>query len=64
MFITYWTDKFLLLRYFRVANQFTAENSKAVVFWLPYAVVLHFIVGILAFSYPEIMNSPVAAGAV
>jgi len=57
LFITYWTDKFLLLRYFRVANQFTAENSKSVVMLLPYAAILHFLVGILAYSYPEILKS-------
>lgn len=59
LFITYWTDKFLLLKYFRVANQFTAENSKTVVKILPYASVLHFLVGIFMFSYPNVLKSPI-----
>ena len=64
LFITYWTDKFLLLRYFRVANQFTAENSKTVVTLMPYAVIFHYIVGLFSFSFPEIMQSNVAGKAV
>lgn len=64
LFVTYWTDKFLLLRYFRVANQFTAENSKIMVTLMPYAVIFHYIVGLFSFSFPEIMQSSVDKAAV
>lgn len=57
LFITYWTDKILLLRYFRVHNQFTAENSKTVVLILPYAAVLHFLWGYFVYSYPQLLKS-------
>lgn len=46
-----------MLRYFKVANQFTEANSKAVVSILPWAVVFHFILGYFAYSYPNIMNT-------
>jgi hypothetical protein len=57
LFITYHTDKFLLLRYFKVANQFTEANSKAVVSILPWAAIFHFILGYFTYSYPNIMSS-------
>jgi len=59
LFITYWIDKFLMLRYFRVANQFTEANSRAVVNILPWAAVFHFIFGYMLYSYPNIMRSKV-----
>lgn len=59
LFISYWTDKFLMLRYFKVANQFTEANSKAVVSLLPWAAVLHFLLGYMLYSYPNIMSSKV-----
>lgn len=57
LFISYWIDKFLMLRYFRVSNQFTEANSKAVVNVLPWAAVFHFIFGYMLYSYPHIMKS-------
>jgi hypothetical protein len=57
LFITYHTDKFLMLRYFKVANQFTEANSRAVVSILPWAAIFHFIVGYFVYSYPNIMSS-------
>jgi hypothetical protein len=63
LFITYWIDKFLMLRYFRVANQFTEANSKAVVNILPWAAVFHFIFGYMLYSYPNILVSQIQEGA-
>lgn len=57
LFITYWTDKFLMLRYFRVANQFTEELSKTVTNILPWAGIFHFIFGYFFYSYPFILKS-------
>jgi hypothetical protein len=57
LFFTYWIDKFLMLRYFKVANQFTEANSRAVVNILPWAAIFHFIFGYMLYSYPDILRS-------
>ena len=57
LLITYWTDKFLILRYFRSQNQFTGDLSKKVVEIIPLAAVSHFIFGLQMFSNKSILHS-------
>lgn len=55
--ISFWVDKFLMLRYFRKQNSFTSDLSKAVVSLLPLAVYFHIIMGFMMFSCPQILKS-------
>ena len=55
--ISYWVDKFLMLRYFRKQNYFTSDLSGTVVKILPWAVYCHIVMGFFMFSYPEILKS-------
>ena len=55
--ISYWVDKFLMLRYFRKQNYFTNDLSASVVRILPCAVYCHIAVGFFMISYPEILKS-------
>jgi len=57
LLITYWTDKFLILRYFRSQNQFTGDLSKKVVEVMPLAAVSHFIFGHQMFSNHSILHT-------
>ena len=56
-FITYWTDKCLVLRYFRKTEGLNKDLSKTVINWLPLSLVLHGMFGITIFSYPNILKS-------
>ena len=57
VFMAYWIDKFLILRYYRSAAYYTKHLSKAVVSTLPWAVVLHMLFGLYMFSWPEGLSS-------
>jgi len=57
LFMAYWIDKFLILRYYKSAAYFTKHLSKAVVKILPLALFLHMIFGLFMFSWPDGLNS-------
>ena len=57
LLIQYWVDKCLLLRYYRRTPDYTKELSSDVVSLLPFAVIIHFLFGILVYSYPFILKS-------
>mmetsp|Transcript_42256 Transcript_42256/g.64780 ORF Transcript_42256/g.64780 Transcript_42256/m.64780 type:complete len:228 (-) Transcript_42256:509-1192(-) len=56
-FLTYWIDKVLLLRYFRLTEGYTKFLTRNIVNMLPVAVVLHFVFGTLLLSVPGILSS-------
>ena len=47
----------MLLRYYRRTPDYTKELSSAVVSLLPLAVIIHFLFGILVYSYPRLFKS-------
>jgi hypothetical protein len=57
LFITYWTDKILVTKYFRKENGFTADLSRNVVNMLYWAVVIHIPFGYLMLSEPNLLES-------
>jgi hypothetical protein len=60
--VTYWTDKFLVLRYFSKTEGLNKDLSKAVVSWLPLSLVLHSIFGTMIFSYPNVLKTESLSG--
>lgn len=61
-FFAFWTDKFLLLRYYRLTPGYTKRLSARVVMLLPLAVLLHFLFGVVVFSNPSILISEILSG--
>jgi len=59
LFIQYWVDKWLVFRYYRKTAYFTRHLSKSAVDLLPYAVLIHFLFGVVSYSYPYIWKSGV-----
>ena len=57
--LSYWFDKFLLLRYYRLTPEYTKHMSRAIVNILPLALLLHMIVGLAMFSWPDGLKSSV-----
>jgi hypothetical protein len=57
LFITYWTDKLLVSRYFKKENGFTADLSRNVVNILPWSIIVHIPFGYLMLSNPNLMSS-------
>lgn len=57
--ISFWVDKYLMLRFFRKQNQFTGDLSRSFVNLLPWAVVPHVLYGFFIYSHPRILESPV-----
>ena len=55
--VTYWTDKYLVLRFYRITEGFSAEQNMKFIKWLPFALVLHSLFGIMMFSYPSLLHS-------
>lgn len=56
-FCTYWIDKFLLLKFYRLTEGYTGHVSRKIVRILPLSILLHSLFGLMIFSYPHIMNS-------
>lgn len=57
LFVMYWVDKFLLLRFYRLTPGFTKHLSNFVVQQLPFALFFHFLFGFFMFSYPNLLHS-------
>jgi len=57
MFISYWTDKVLVSKYFRKENGFTADLSRNVVNMLRWAIIVHMPIGYLMVSNPDLLSS-------
>lgn len=57
--ITYWTDKILILRYYRKTDEFDEKLTKKFVSVLPWSIILHIIVGWYMYSYPYLLTSEV-----
>ena len=53
----YWTDKILLLRYFKRPKFFTSHLSKVVVDALKWAAIIHCIFGLAMYSYPYLLHT-------
>ena len=58
-FFAYWTDKFLLLRYYRLTSGYTKFLSRNAISVMPLAVVLHILFGLVIFSNPQILQSEI-----
>ena len=56
---TYLVDKCLLLRFYRLTPGHTKRMSQGVLSLLPWAVVLHFLFGLVAYSNPLLLKSEV-----
>jgi hypothetical protein len=61
LFITYWVDKILLLRYYRITEGFNKHLSGAMVSILPYALFLHIFFGYFMLSSPNFLVSKSAS---
>ena len=59
LFFTFWVDKVLLLRYFRLTPGYTKHMAESVVSILPIAAIIHLAFGIFMFSYPHVLRSEV-----
>jgi len=59
LFFTFWVDKILLLRYFRLTPGYTKHMAEFVVGLLPIAAIIHLAFGIFMFSYPYVLRSKV-----
>ena len=64
LFISFWVDKFLMLRFFRKQNKFTSSLSASFVSLLPFAIIAHVIYGFFIFSHPNILKSQVIPGVI
>lgn len=56
--ITYWVDKILLLRYYRLTEGYTRHLAQFVATTLPFSILFHCAFAIGFYSYPLILNSP------
>ena len=54
-FITYFTDKWLLLRYYRKPPKFNCYLARKTLVWFKYIIVMHVIGGILMYSNSSIL---------
>jgi len=57
LFVTYWTDKLLVSKYFRKENGFTSDLSRNVVNMLPWSIIVHMPIGYLMVSNPDLLSS-------
>ena len=55
--ITFWLDKYLLLRAYSKPPRYDASQAKMMVALLPYGVVLHLMFTIYAFGNPSLLRS-------
>ena len=58
-FFTFWMDKFLLLRYYRLTEGYTAKLSKNIIRILPIAVILHLLFGLVLISNRNLLQSTI-----
>lgn len=59
IFFTYWVDKLLVLRYFRLTPGHTHYLSRSAVKLMPWAVIVHMCFGLIMFSYPYILRTEI-----
>lgn len=57
LFITYWVDKILLLRYYRITEGYNKHLSEAIVSTLPFALLFHIFFGYFMLSSPNFLAS-------
>jgi hypothetical protein len=57
-FITYWTDKYLIFDLYRKPEFLDHELALRSLDWYKYAIILHFLGGILMFSNQHILPVP------
>ena len=57
LFVTFWVDKYLLIKFYKLSPVYTKYLSKHVGSLLVYSVVIHCIVGTLMLSFPHILQS-------
>lgn len=55
--VTYWTDKILVLRYFRKTEGISKDISHQFVKILPLCLILHFLFGLVIFSSPNLLKT-------
>lgn len=55
---TYWIDKLLLLRFYRLTDGYSQHLSSRIVKLAPLAILIHSLFGFMIFSYPYILSSP------
>lgn len=55
---TYWIDKLLLLRFYRLTDGYSQHLSSRIVKLAPFAILIHSLFGFMIFSYPYILSSP------
>jgi len=61
IFVMYWVDKYLLLRFYRTPRNISDEVILFTVQKFKWAFVIHAIFGVFALSNPNILSSGVAA---
>lgn len=54
-FVTYWTDKFLILRYYQKPNFLDEQLALRIVPWFKLGLVFHFVLGVMMFSNAKIL---------
>ena len=59
-FFTFWIDKFLLLRYYRLTEGYTYKLSQRIIKILPIAVVLHLMFGLVLISNRDLLSSEIS----
>jgi len=56
-FVTYWSDKFLLFRYYKKPVNYDSLLARKTADWFKWALVLHLIGGVLMLSNSSILPS-------
>ena len=57
LIITYWIDKFLILRFYRETIGYTVNLSRRTLEYVPYAIFLHIFFGYMCFSDPHLLRT-------
>jgi len=55
-FVTYWTDKWLLTKYYKEPPQYSAKMVKEIANSFKFCIVLHCVVTYLMYKDPQIME--------
>jgi hypothetical protein len=55
--LSYWVDKYMFLRFYRIPPRHTGKLSIEALQIMKYAIVFHFLIGLYMFSYRPIMES-------
>ena len=56
-FLTYWTDKFLFIYYYKNPPNYTMAMAEKTVQLMKYSLIFHFIVGFCMLSNSQILTS-------